>query len=75
MTRRCLDDTARQAVAITLPDGATRRYPGPVSGADVAGDIDPRQGAAGRLVSRRRPAPPPAWKDGAHPEMKNGGPI
>ncbi|MBF0130041.1 MAG: TGS domain-containing protein, partial [Alphaproteobacteria bacterium] len=28
-------------VAITLPDGSTRNYPGPVSGADIAMDIGP----------------------------------
>ena len=36
-----MDDTALQTVQITLPDGSTRSYPGPVSGAEVAADIGP----------------------------------
>jgi threonyl-tRNA synthetase len=36
-----LDDTALKTVQITLPDGSTRSYPGPVSGAEVAADIGP----------------------------------
>ena len=41
MMRRSLDDTALKTVQITLPDGSTRSYPGPVSGAEVAADIGP----------------------------------
>jgi len=41
MTRRFLDDTALKNIQITLPDGTTRTYPGPVSGAEVAADIGP----------------------------------
>ena len=41
MTRRFLDDTALKTIQITLPDGTTRTYPGPVSGAEVAADIGP----------------------------------
>jgi len=32
---------AAQTVAITLPDGSSRSYPAPVTGADVAADIGP----------------------------------
>ncbi len=32
---------ATQTVAITLPDGSSRSYPAPVTGADVAADIGP----------------------------------
>ena len=43
-------------VAVTLPDGAVRRYPAGVTGADIAADISKSLGKAALAVADRRPA-------------------
>ena len=43
-------------VAVTLPDGAVRRYPPASTAADVAADISKSLGKAALAAAHRRPA-------------------
>ena len=50
-------------VAVTLPDGAVRRYPAGITGAEVAADISKSLGKAALAVTHRRAARRPLAAD------------
>ena len=52
-------------VAVTLPDGAVRRYPAGITGAAIAADISKSLGKAALAVRHRRPARRPRPADRA----------
>jgi len=51
MSERAESAPAGGSVAITLPDGSTRQYPGPVTGLQIAADIGPGLAKAALAVS------------------------
>ena len=50
-------------VAVTLPDGAVRRYPAGITGAEVAADISKSLEKAAFAVTHRRAAERPVAAD------------